>query len=181
MRDPIYNTKAEKERKKRKARNSRVIRDEMVRLIKEEKGVSLKIKTALMYRPSEHSKYISKEEFDEIKKRSKAKIKSKKRRKSKSIRTISGGSTGLVQQRGKSKYKSKRSIDQRDNAYESPQNAGLYADIIKNLKKIKSDELKKKIRAQTINALKRDVKLLLERKPEFKRTSLYRDVAKFIK
>ena len=84
--------------KRRRYLENNKIRKEMERLIKLEKGLPIKLRKQLIYR-SDYSESITKEDFEDIKKRAKIKVKSNKKRKSKSVKTVSGGSTGLVQQK----------------------------------------------------------------------------------
>ena len=86
-----------KEKTRRFARNTKIIK-EMERLVEAEKGIKVKINKVNKF-PKEHADQLTRSEFDDIYKRAKSKAPGVKKKGS--VRTISGGSTGLVQQKVK--------------------------------------------------------------------------------
>ena len=92
----------DRDRRRRFLENNKIIK-EMERLIKLEKGLTIKLRKQLIYR-SDYSEWITKEDFEDIRKRAKIEVKGNKKRKSTSVQTVPGGSTGLVQQKIK-RYK----------------------------------------------------------------------------
>ena len=87
----------DKEKTRRFARNTKIIK-EMEKLIKAEKGIKVKIDKVNKF-PKEHADQLTRSEFDDIYKRAKSAIPGLKKKGS--VRTVSGGSTGLVQQKVK--------------------------------------------------------------------------------
>ena len=87
----------DKEKTRRFARNTKTIK-EMERIIEMEKGIKVKLEKVNRF-PKEHADHLTRSEFDDIYKRAKSVVPGLKKKGS--VRTVSGGSTGLVQQKVK--------------------------------------------------------------------------------
>ena len=87
----------DKEKTRRFARNTRVIK-EIERLIKVEKGIKININKTNKF-PKEYADQLTKKEFFDAYRRANSKIPGLKKKGS--VRTVSGGSTGLLQQKVK--------------------------------------------------------------------------------
>jgi hypothetical protein len=121
-------------------------------------------------------------------------MRTNKKRKGNSVWTISGGSTGLVQQK-KSSYKSK-TLDKRKRIppiIENPDYVNNYASLIDAIKRIKSQEWldgkwinksstnKDKHKTRLYRKLNGNLKRCMNLNPDFKSTKLYKDALSILK